>query len=44
MVGTSVWNENAESCRVVRPFRIPLVIRTVHPTYVVVLRKTDELL
>jgi len=25
-VGTSVWNENAESCGVVRPLRIPLVM------------------
>jgi len=26
-VGTGVWNENAESCWVVRPLRIPLMIR-----------------
>jgi len=42
-VGTGVWNENAESCGVVRPLCIPLKIRPVRRTYVVVVRKTDEL-
>ena len=35
-VGTGVWNENAESCGVVRPLRIPLKIRSLRRTYVVV--------
>jgi len=43
-LGNGVWNENAESCGAVHPFRIPLVIHPVHSTYVVVVRKTDELL
>jgi len=42
--GTGVWNKNAESCRVGRPLCIPLVIRSLPRTYVVVVRKTDELL
>jgi len=42
-VGAGVRDENAESCRVVRPLRVPLVIRPVRRTYVVV-RLTDELL
>jgi len=37
-VGTGVWSENAESCGVVRPLRIPLVIRPMRRTYVVVIR------
>ena len=41
---TSVCNWNAESCGVLRPLRIPLMIRPLHRTYVVVVRKTDELL
>jgi len=41
MVGTGVWNENAESCGVVHPISIPLVIRPLRRTHVV-LRKTDE--
>jgi len=32
-VCTGVGNENAESCGVVRPLRIPLVIRPVRRTY-----------
>jgi len=39
-----VGDENAESCGVVRPLRIPLVIRPVRCTYVVVVRWTDEML
>jgi len=35
-VGAGVGFENAESCRVVRPMRIPLVIRPLRRTYVVV--------
>jgi len=31
-VGTDLWNENAESCGVVRLLRIPLVIRPVRRT------------
>ena len=43
-VGAIVRDENAESCGVVRPFRIPLVVRPVCRTYVVAARWTDELL
>jgi len=42
-VGAGVWNKIAESCGVVHPLRIPLVIRPLRRTYAVV-RKTDELL
>jgi len=35
-VGAGVGDENAESCGAVRPLRIPLVIRQLCPTYVVV--------
>ena len=41
-VGAGVGDENAESCGVVCLLHIPLVIRLVHRTYVVV-RWTDEL-
>ena len=34
--GASVGDENAESCGIVRPLRIPLVIRPLRRTYVVV--------
>ena len=43
-VGGVVGSESAESCRVVRPLHIPLVIRPVRHMYVVVVRQTDELL
>jgi len=43
-LGTGVWNENAESCGAVHTLRNPLVIHPVHGMYVVVVRKTDELL
>ena len=43
-VGGGVRDEIAESCGVVRPFRIPLMIRPLQRTYAVVVRKTDELL
>ena len=42
-VGAGAGDENAESCWAVHPFRIPLVIRPVHHTYVV-FRWTDEML
>jgi len=42
-VGAGVGDENAESCWVVRPLRIPLMIRPVHRTFVVVVREADEL-
>jgi len=35
-VGAGVGDENVESCRVVRPLRIPLVILPMRRTYVVV--------
>jgi len=35
-VGAGVGDENAESCGVVRPLRIPSVIRPLRRTYVVV--------
>ena len=35
-VGAGVGDENAESCGVVQPLRIPLVIRPLCSTYVVV--------
>ena len=38
--GVGVGDENAESCWVVRPLRIPLVIRPVRRMYVVVVRWT----
>jgi len=34
----SIGDENAESCRVVRPLSIPLMIRPLRRTYVVVVR------
>jgi len=34
--GVGAGDENAQSCGVVRPLRIPLVIRPVRRTYVVV--------
>jgi len=37
-VGAGVRDENAESCGAVRPLRIPLVIRPLRRTYVVVVR------
>ena len=37
-VGAGVRDENAESCEVIPPLRIPLVIRPVSCTYVVVVR------
>ena len=37
-VGAGVWDESAESCGVVRPLRIPLVIHPLRRTYVVVVR------
>ena len=37
-VGAGVGDENAESCGLVRPLRIPLVIRLVRRTCVVVAR------
>jgi len=40
-VGAGVWNEIAESRKFVRSLRLPLVIRPVRRTYVVV---SDELL
>ena len=42
-MGAGVGDENAECCGAVRPLRIPLVIRPVRRTYVVIVR-TDELL
>ena len=43
-VGACVGDENAESCVAFRPLSIPLVIRPLHRTYVVVVRQTDEML
>ena len=43
-VGVGVGDENAESCGVVRPLGIPLVIRPMRRTYAFVVRPTDELL
>jgi len=37
-VGAGVGDESAESCGVVRPLHIPLVIRPLRRTYVVVVR------
>ena len=42
-VGTGDQNENAESCGVIHPLRMPLMIRPLRRTHVVV-RKTVELL
>ena len=42
-VWTGVWNWSEESCGVVRPLRVPLMIRPLRRAYVVV-RKTGELL
>ena len=38
-MGAGVGNANAESCGVVRPLRIPLVIRPVRRVYVVVVSR-----
>ena len=43
-VGAGVGTENAESCEAVRPLRIPLVIRPMIRTYVVVVKWTNEIL
>jgi len=43
-VGTGVGVENAESCGVVRSLHVPLMILPLRCTYVVVVRKTDEML
>ena len=43
-VCTGIWNWSAESCGVVRPLRVPLMIRPLRRTYVVVVREADELL
>ena len=43
-VCTGIWNKSAESCGVVHPLRIPLMICPLHCTYVVVVREADELL
>jgi len=43
-IGAGVGDESAESCRVVQPFRIPLVIRPVHSTYAILVRWNDEFL
>jgi len=37
-VGAGVGDENAESCGVVRPLRIPLLIRPLRRVYVIVVR------
>ena len=37
-MGASVGDENAESCGAVCPLRIPLVIRPLRRTYVVVVK------
>jgi len=37
-MGAGVGDKNAEFCGVVRPLRIPLVIRPLGRTYVVVVR------
>ena len=42
-LGAGVGDENAESCGVVRPHRIPLVIRPLRRTQVVVVRRTELL-
>ena len=36
MVGTSDGDENVESCGAIRPLRVPLAIRPLRHTYVVV--------
>ena len=43
-LGACVGNEGAESCGVVRPLRIPLVIRSVRRTHFVLWLLSDELL
>ena len=43
-MGAGVGDKNAESRRVVRPLRIPLMIHPLRCMYVVVVRKTHELL
>jgi len=43
-MSAGVGDEKVESCVVVRPLRIPLVIRPERRTYVVAVRKTDELM
>ena len=42
--GVGVGDENAESCGIVCPLRIPFLGRPAHRTHVVVVRQTDELL
>ena len=37
-VGAGVWDESAESCGIVRSLRVPLMIRPLSRTYVVVVR------
>ena len=37
-VGANVGDEHAEACGIVRPLRIPLVIRPLRRTYVVIVR------
>jgi len=41
---TDIGDENVESCGVVRPLRIPVVIRPKRRKYVVIVRGTVELL
>jgi len=43
-VCAGVGDENRESCEFVRPLRIPLAIRPLRRTYVVVVRWADEML
>jgi len=43
-VGAGVGDESTESRKTVRPLRLPLVIRPVRRMYIVVVRRTDELL
>jgi len=43
-MGAGVEDENDESCGIDCPLRIPLVIRPMRRTYVVVVRGNDELL
>jgi len=41
--GANVGNESAESCKDFQSLRHPLVIRPLHHTHIVVVRRTDEL-
>jgi len=43
-VGAGVGNESVESCKVIRPLHIPLVVRQVRRAYVFVVRQSVELL